>query len=142
MAKCLQAKRRKVVAEMNVVPYVDVMLVLLVIFMTTAPLLVQGVKVDLPEASSQPLSQHDMQPLILSIDKKGAYYLNIASDPTQSLSPRQVKIQVTKALAVAHARPVLVNGDKAANYGQVVAAMVLLQEAGVPTVGLMTQNRG
>ncbi len=82
-----KAARRKPMSEINVVPYIDVMLVLLVIFMVTAPLLMQGVKVELPEADSDPVENQDPEPLIVSINDKGELFLNLGADQEQALSP-------------------------------------------------------
>ena len=140
----LKHTRKRPMAEINVVPYIDVMLVLLVIFMITTPLLSQGVKVNLPQASAQPLSSKQNEPIIVSVDAKGNYYLNIARNPAQPLSPIGLKNQVAAALTIAQQtgkeQQVLVKGDKDVDYGKVVDAMALLQQAGAPTVGLMTET--
>lgn len=137
-------ERKRPIAEINVVPYIDVMLVLLVIFMITAPLLNQGVKVDLPKASAQTIPAQDKEPIILSVDSKGLYYLNIAANPQQAIDNQTIVKQVTEELLLAKQqnanRPVLVKGDSQVDYGKVVQAMVLLQQAGAPNVGLVTDN--
>jgi biopolymer transport protein TolR len=139
----LQRKRNKQLAEINVVPYIDVMLVLLVIFMITAPLLSQGVKVDLPKAAAQPLVSKHKEPIIVSIDAQGKYYLNIATDPSKVITPDDLATQVASELKqtdnASEPRKVLVKGDKNVNYGDVVQAMVLLQNSGAESVGLMTE---
>ena len=137
--KSSRRKRRGLLAEINVVPYIDVMLVLLVIFMITTPLLSQGVKVDLPQASSQPLTAKEKEPVIVSIDAQGLYYLNIATHPDQPVDATSLTSQVTSALQGDSSRQVLVKGDQRVDYGKVVQAMVLLQQAGVPGVGLVTE---
>lgn len=128
-------------AEINVVPYIDVMLVLLVIFMITTPLLSQGVNVDLPRASSKPITAKQQEPIIVSIDAQGVYYLNISPTPDQPIDASGLIAQVTTALQTAGTEPrqVLVKGDQNVDYGKVMQAMVLLQQAGVPGVGLITQ---
>jgi len=131
-------QRRAPMSEINVVPYIDVMLVLLVIFMITAPLLSQGVKVDLPQAEAEPMDQKQKEPIQLTVDNKGVYYLNIGGNDKEPVSAEDVVNRVSIALRKAPDTPVLVRGDNAVNYGAVVAAMVLLQEAGAPSVGLMT----
>jgi biopolymer transport protein TolR len=141
----MQNKRRnRPMSEINVVPYIDVMLVLLVIFMITAPLLSQGVRVDLPHAAAKALSAKKQGPIIVSIDSKGNYYLNIANNPDNPINADQLLNRVTAELQVAKSkgakRQVLVKGDRKANYGKVVQAMVLLQHAGAPSVGLMTEK--
>jgi biopolymer transport protein TolR len=129
--------------DINVVPYIDVMLVLLVIFMITAPLLNQGVNVDLPQAKAKVLSA-EQEPIIVSVNKRGQYFLNIAAKPSEPITSSQlveaVQESLTKAKQKGVNRPVLVNGDRAASYGDIVKAMVILQQAGVPNVGLMTQE--
>jgi biopolymer transport protein TolR len=138
-------KRHRPLAEINVVPYIDVMLVLLVIFMITAPLLSQGVKVDLPNAAAQPLATKSKEPIVVSVDASGNYYLNIAAHPSEVVNPVDLASQVAAELKQSSVpggeqRQVLVKGDKSVDYGKVVQAMVLLQRAGAETVGLMTQE--
>ncbi len=134
------AKRQKkrLMAEINVVPYIDVMLVLLIIFMITAPLLAQGVKVDLPAAPSQPIDQEAKEPLVLTVDAQGNYYLDIGGKEDEPVSEDDLVNRVAIVLRRQPGIPVLVRGDQAANYGQVVYAMTLLQKAGAPSVGLLT----
>ncbi|MFM2483456.1 protein TolR [Celerinatantimonas sp. YJH-8] len=133
--------RRKLVAEINVVPYIDVMLVLLIIFMVTAPLITQGVKVDLPQAASQPLPKDSKPPLVATVDEQGHYYLDDGNGSAQDvLSPAQIVTRVRAELEIDKNRPVVVRGDKNVRYDQVVTLLQLLsQQAGVPSVGLMTQ---
>ncbi|MDZ7828113.1 MAG: protein TolR [Halofilum sp. (in: g-proteobacteria)] len=126
-------------SEINVVPYIDVMLVLLVIFMITAPLLKTGVEVDLPRADAKPMEQVDTEPLILTVDRDGNLFLNVGEDPESPVTEREV---VTLAAAVMRRnaeRRVLVRGDGNVNYQQVVRGMALLQQAGVPHVGLVAE---
>ena len=134
-----QRIRKKPMAEINVVPYIDVMLVMLVIFMITAPLLTQGVKVDLPEASAEALSPDQQEPLIVSVDASGNLYLNIGDEPNTPVDEDTLLQRVSAVLRRRQDRTVLVRGDHAVDYGAVVAAMVLLQQAGVPHVGLVTE---
>jgi len=129
--------RRKPLAEINVVPYIDVMLVLLVIFMVTAPLLTQGVVVDLPQASAEALPQQSLPPLVVTVDARGGLYLEQEATP---VSAEALAVRVTALLRVQPQRPVLVRGDKAARYEQVLQAMALLKRVGVAKVGLMTQE--
>lgn len=131
-------KRRRPVSEINVVPYIDVMLVLLVIFMVTAPLVTQGVKVDLPKASSEPIEQEDNPPLIASVDVKGRYYLNVGDSQEEPVAKEDLGTLVQAQLKKAPKTPVVVKGDGAVAYNEVIQLMVLLQQAGVPSVGLMT----
>jgi len=131
-------KRRRPVSEINVVPYIDVMLVLLIIFMVTAPLISQGVKVELPKASAQPIEQEDTPPLIASVDVQGNYYLNIGNDQETALGTQELTALVTEKLKAEPQTPVVVKGDGQVAYNEVIQLMVLLQQAGVPSVGLMT----
>ncbi|HEY2276560.1 MAG TPA: protein TolR [Steroidobacteraceae bacterium] len=130
---------RRLMGEINVVPYIDVMLVLLIIFMITAPLLTQGVKVTLPRAGAEPLEAQQLKPLVLSIDRQGRLYLNIGGDPHAALDAQTVAARATAALRTNPARAVLVKADAAIPYGRVVEAMVLLQRAGAKQVGLVTE---
>jgi biopolymer transport protein TolR len=135
---------RKPMAEINVVPFIDVMLVLLVIFMVTTPLLTQGVKVNLPKTEAKAIPPQQKEPLILTVDALGNYYLNTAEKPNQPITERVLQNIVSTQLAPnadagADQRPVLVRGDKNVNYGRIVAAMVLLQQAGAKSVGLITE---
>ncbi len=142
MAHIHQPGSRRPIADINVVPFIDVMLVLLVIFMITAPLLTQGVKVELPKTQAKPLTEQEKEPLIVTVDSTGNYYLNLADKPNQPITARTLTYLVTNQLASqqnGEQRPVLVRGDKSVNYGKVVEAMVLLQQAGAKSVGLITQ---
>jgi len=132
-------RSRRAVAEINVVPYIDVMLVLLVIFMATAPLLMQGVEVDLPKADASPVSDSDAEPLIVSIDAQARLYLNLGASDDQALSMETVKQRVATVLKRNPEKAVMVWGDAAVPYGEVVVLMSELQEAGAPSVGLVTE---
>ena len=125
-------------SEINVVPYIDVMLVLLIIFMITAPLLKQGVDVDLPTAPANPLDVDSPEPIVISVDEEGLIYLNIAPDPDASLSAEALINWVKAALEKEPARPVMVRGDANGPYQNVVSTLVLLQQANVGSVGLVT----
>jgi biopolymer transport protein TolR len=129
---------RRLMAEINVVPYIDVMLVLLIIFMVTAPLLTQGIKVDLPKAGAEPLPSEDAKPLILSVDARGNLYLNLGKDEDSPISEDAVTQRVSAVLRREPKTPVLVKADQAVPYGRVVAGMVLLQQAGAEKVGFIT----
>lgn len=139
-------QKRKPVAEMNVVPYIDVMLVLLVIFMVTAPMLNQGVNVDLPQVSSDVLpADTNQQVLTLSVLADGTYYWNLGetvdteNQTDSAISLEQMSDGVTKILSARPDTVVYIRGDQQANYGLVVTAMATLQQAGVPNVGLITE---
>jgi biopolymer transport protein TolR len=132
--------KRRLMGEINVVPYIDVMLVLLIIFMITAPLLSQGIKVDLPRAAAEPLdAAQNEPPLVMSIDAQGRLYLNVGATPRVPINDEAALVRATAALRRSPARAVLVNGDKAVPYGRVVAAMVLLQQAGAHKLGFQTE---
>ncbi|NCT67509.1 MAG: protein TolR [Rhodanobacteraceae bacterium] len=131
-------KRRKLKAEINVVPYIDVMLVLLIIFMVTAPLLNLGVDIQLPQSAAKSI-QNDKEPVVVSVDQEGKLFLTLG---TTQREPIEADLLVRKVAAFVRENPnvpVLVAGDQRADYGKVYQAMVLLQSAGVPKVGLMSQ---
>ncbi len=134
------AKKRRAVSEINVVPYIDVMLVLLIIFMITAPIVQQGVEVELPKLAANSLPPEQQEPVILTVSKTGEYYLNVGDDLKKSLSDDIVTQRVALILKLKPQTPVLVRGDKNVNYGSVTTAMALLQSAGVEKVGLMTEQ--
>ena len=130
--------KRKLVAEINVVPYIDVTLVILVVFLITAPLLTQGVKVELPDANSAPLDKKQQEPLIVSIKADGSYWIDLEGKNTpQSLLV--IKERVSKVLRQKPQTPILVWGDTNVDYGSVVNLMSELQLAGAPSVGLVTE---
>jgi biopolymer transport protein TolR len=135
-------QKKSSLSEINVVPYIDVMLVLLVIFMITAPMLSQGIEVKLPQTESSQLSS-PQEPIIVSLDKKGGVFLNIAENPHTPLNTTLILNKVAATLALAKQRgekkPVFVKGDEDVNYGEIVKIMALLQKAGAEEVGLMTQ---
>ena len=133
-------RRRRMLAEINVVPYIDVMLVLLVIFMVTAPMLMQGVEVDLPDAHAAPVKDQDAEPLIVSISDRGQLFLNLGADEKQALELATIRRRVAAVLRRTPDKPVLVWGDQKVAYGDVVVVMTALQEAGAPTVGLVTES--
>lgn len=134
--------KKSPIAEINVVPYIDVMLVLLVIFMITAPLLTQGVNVNLPHAKAKAMSAKNKTPIVVSVNSQGQYFLNLDKNPLQPINPQQLMSQVSAYLLLAkqhhEERPVYVKGDRSVNYGRVVQAMVMLQKAGAGDVGLIT----
>jgi len=139
----MKPNRRKPMAEINVVPYIDVMLVLLVIFMITAPLITAGVDVDLPVADAEPVSANEEPPLIASIDASGNYYLSIGDNRDSALEAQELVALVAKQKEANPKVSVLINGDKNVAYDKVIQLMVLLQkEAGIESVGLMTEPQG
>ena len=129
---------RRLMGEINVVPYIDVMLVLLVIFMVTAPMLSQGIKVDLPKAAAEPIDSESLDPLVLSIERDGRMYLNLGNPQAELTSDRVLEV-ASAALRREPRRPVLVKADTAVAYGRVVEGMVLLQQAGAEKVGFVTE---
>ena len=131
--------RRRPMSEINVVPYIDVMLVLLVIFIITAPLLTQGVKVDLPQADAQPLDVESQEPLVVTIDSTGSYYVNYGENQGSPVEPRVLANRVAALLRHRPGLSVVVRGDENVPYGDVVLLMTILQGAGAPSVGLITE---
>ena len=126
-------------SEINVVPYIDVMLVLLIIFMITAPLLSQGVKIDLPQVPSEALPASDNDPVIISVDAAGNFFINYGENQDQPVSPDVLVNRVGALIKYRPKLPILVKGDVSVNYGRVVQAMALLQGAGVKGIGLITE---
>jgi len=132
-------KKRKLMGEINVVPYIDVMLVLLIIFMVTAPLLTQGIEVELPKAGAEPIDDvADTQPIVLSVDPAGNLYLDIGDDEDEPKSADEIVRRVGTVLRQSPDTPVLVKADRKVEYGYVVGAMVLLQQGGADNVGFVT----
>ena len=136
------AGRRKPISEINVVPYIDVMLVLLVIFMATAPLLTQGVIVDLPKAPSEPIAEQQDDPLVVSIRDDGAMFVNLGIQNSDDEGTRgtiySLEDQAGKILRARPDVPVYVKADHKLDYGTVVSVMTALQRAGAESVGLIT----
>lgn len=136
------SRRRRPISEINVVPYIDVMLVLLIIFMVTAPMLTQGVKVELPQAAAEAIDPADLgerPPIVLSIDREGRLFLNQGATPEAALTDDLLEARVAALLRRAPGVPVFVKGDRAVPYGRVVEAMTLLQRAGAARVGFITE---
>ena len=136
------SRRRRPMSEINVVPYIDVMLVLLIIFMVTAPLLTQGVKVELPQAAAEAIDPSDLgerPPIVLSIDREGRLFLNQGAAPEVALADDLLEARVAALLRRTPGVPVFVKGDRAVPYGRVVEAMTLLQRAGAARVGFITE---
>ena len=133
-------RKRRAVAEINVVPYIDVMLVLLIIFMITAPLIQQGVEIDLPQANANSLPPDQREPVVLTVSKTGEYFLNIGEHVNKAISEEVLVHRVAAVVKYQPETPVLVRGDRDVDYGSITQAMVLLQTAGVEKVGLMTDQ--
>jgi len=132
-------KRARLMADINVVPYIDVMLVLLIIFMITAPLITQGVKIELPNAPSQVIPSSEEEPIIVSVDAEGNYYIDIGDNPESVIGTDLLIQRVEKLLKQKPESEFLVRGDENVSYGKVVMLMSSLQEAGVGSVGLVTE---
>jgi len=125
-------------SEINVVPYIDVMLVLLVIFMVTAPLITQGVKVDLPQADAAVIFEATSEPVIITVDQFGDLYLDVGEAKNRPVDRETLLVRVKAVLKHNPRVPIMIRGDAAVDYGRVVEAMVLAQAAGAPSVGLIT----
>jgi biopolymer transport protein TolR len=125
-------------AEINVVPYIDVSLVLLIIFMVTAPMLQSGVDVELPRAEARAIDPNQDKPVIITIDKDGRIYLDVNNQEDISVEENELVAKVTAALAAKPGLAVLIRGDRSVGYGQVITVMAALKNAGVPSVGLIT----
>jgi biopolymer transport protein TolR len=132
--------KRKRMSEINVVPYIDVMLVLLIIFMVTAPLLTQGVEVTLPETGSKTLDDNAEEPLVVSVNREGQYFVNRGDNTDKPIASDELVKRVKIILAQRQDKTVYIKGDRDASYGQVVTVMALLQESGVTELGLVTRS--
>jgi len=134
--------RRRPMSDINVVPYIDVMLVLLVIFMVTAPILTQGVLVDLPKAPSEPISEHQEDPFVVTMRADGALFVNLgmrkSTDTGNRVTIFSLEEQATKVLRARPDAAVYVRADTHLDYGEVVRVMTVLQKAGAQSVGLIT----
>jgi len=135
-----QRIRKRPMSEINVVPYIDVMLVLLVIFMITAPLLTQGIKVDLPEVPSGPIEASDKEPVIINVDENGDYYINYGDNQDKPVAAKELVNRVNALMKYQPGIPVLVGGDESVAYGHIARLMAMLQGAGVPSVGMITES--
>ncbi|MCC6207565.1 MAG: protein TolR [Gammaproteobacteria bacterium] len=136
----LRRVHRRPMSEINVVPYIDVMLVLLVIFMITAPLLTQGVQVDLPKAAAKPMKSEQPEPLVATVDAQGLIYLNVGGAEDKPIDADTLVQRAAAVLRNKPTTPVMVRGHSKADYGSVVGVMTLLQQAGAPSVGLVTES--
>ena len=137
-----RSRRRRLMGEINVVPYIDVMLVLLIIFMITAPLLTQGITVDLPNAPASQLDPGENEPLVLSVDREGKYYLNVGDNEDMPIDDATVVERASAVLRRNAQTPVLVQADETVPYGRVVTGAVLLQQAGAAKIGFQTDPGG
>lgn len=132
--------RKRRIAEINVVPYIDVMLVLLIIFMVTAPLLTEGVQVELPQTFAKTMAKDQEEPVVVSVDGKGQYYINIGDNSDEPLSVEKLINRVVAVMRHREGQGIYIKGDKSVPYGVVVSIMAQLQQAGVAKVGLITQT--
>lgn len=130
---------KKQMSEINVVPYIDVMLVLLVIFMVTAPLLTEGYQVKLPEASAKPVKKSKQPPVIVSVDRKGRLFVNLGDSPKKSITAKTLVSRVLARRKQHPDIPIMIQGDVRADYGKVINAMSILNEAGIDDFGLVTR---
>ena len=140
-ASMRRGRKRRLKADINVVPYIDVMLVLLIIFMVTAPLLNLGVDVSLPQSNAKSI-QDRKDPLVVRVDRDGHYALIVQGGRPEELPADMLEAKVKTLVENNHDLPVFVAGDREANYEVVLDAMALLQHAGVEKVGLMSQPVG
>ena len=141
MARVSRRNRERLVSEINVVPYIDVMLVLLVIFMVTAPMLTPGVPIELPEASTDPLPvETDEEPLIVSMNGTGELFINVGGNGETPVTLGVVKDRVMKVLAAKPGTPVQLRGDEGLDYGRVMEVMAALQGVGVTSIGLVAET--
>ena len=134
----MRYRKRRSLAEINVVPYIDVMLVLLIIFMITTPILSQGVNVELPSAPSAPLDPDTQEPIVVNVDKEGLLYINYGENSDQPVAAAELIERVKTVRKYQPENPIYVGGDTHAAYGNVMRAMVLLQQAGVDNIGMLT----
>ena len=134
-----QKSRHRPMSEINVVPYIDVMLVLLVIFMITAPLLTQGVKIELPQADAEPLPAEAEDPVVVSVNRDGELFIDIGEAKDQPVDEETLVARIQAVLKYKPKTPIMVRGDVGVAYGRVVEAMVLVQAGGAPSVGLITE---
>ncbi len=132
-------RRQHMMSEINVVPYIDVMLVLLIIFMITAPLITQGVKIDLPQAPSEVIAPSDQEPVMVTVSDTGETYIDYGENPDDPVDEETLVTRVAGLLKYRPGVQILVRGDRNVPYGRVVAVMSLLQGAGVESVGLVTE---
>ncbi len=140
MAQPLSRQKRRPMADINVVPYIDVMLVLLIIFMITAPLMTTGVSVDLPQAAAETVNTDDQEPVIVTVTAEGLYYLNVGDNPDKPINDDAMVTLAAAVLRHKPGTPMLIRGDGRVEYEKVVRAMSLLQSAGAPSVGLVTES--
>jgi len=130
--------QKKRMSEINVVPYIDVMLVLLVIFMVTTPLLTEGFRVQLPEAKARAIKKSEQKPIVISIDERGRLYINLGESPNKPVQAKTLVARVVARRKQYPDLPILIQGDVNADYGKVINAMAILNRAGVDNFSLVT----
>lgn len=135
-------KKRRMVAEINVVPYIDVMLVLLIIFMVTTPIITQGVKVELPKSKAEPIEQmkDGKTPIVATVDEAGLYYFEKDGVNKGPMNAEQLQAEVTDSLTIEPGTQVILKADGRVDYNAVIHLLNLMKEAGAPAVGLMTED--
>jgi biopolymer transport protein TolR len=132
-------RRRNLISDINVVPYIDVMLVLLVIFMVAAPLMVQGISINLPEVSSDALPVEKSEPLIISIRSDGSFFLEIDATRNKPLNLEEISQEIAKILKADKDMQVVIRGDGEVKYESVMLLMSQLQQLGSKNIGLITK---
>ncbi|MBT8445746.1 MAG: protein TolR [Gammaproteobacteria bacterium] len=132
-------RRKRLMSEINVVPYIDVMLVLLIIFMITAPLMTQGVKVDLPSAAAEVVPPSDVAPVVVTVARDGQVFMDYGGDEREALSEETLIARIGGLMRVRPDATVLLRGDRNVGYGRVVKVMAALQQAGVRDIGMITE---
>lgn len=142
MAEIKVHPKRRLVADINVVPYIDVMLVLLVVFMVTAPMMTQGIAVDLPKTNSQPVNLKDEEPVIISVNAQGQYFINVGDNKQSASSLDTVKGHVARIHRNKPETLFLIEGDEQVAYGKVVTLMAAVQAVGVEKLGMITEPPG
>ena len=135
----MQRRRKRLMSEINVVPYIDVMLVLLIIFMITAPLISQGVKVDLPTAAAEVIPPSDSAPVVVTVARDGKVYMDYGGDEDEALSEETLIARIGGLMRARPEAAVLLRGDRAVDYGRVVSVMAAMQRAGVRDIGMITE---
>lgn len=135
-------KKRRMVAEINVVPYIDVMLVLLIIFMVTTPIITQGVKVELPKSKAEPIEQmkDGKTPIVATVDEAGLYYYEKDGLNKGPMNAEQLQAEVMDTLTIEPGTQVILKADGRVDYNAVIHLLNLMKQAGAPSVGLMTED--
>jgi biopolymer transport protein TolR len=135
-------KKRRMVAEINVVPYIDVMLVLLIIFMVTTPIITQGVKVELPKSKAEPIEQmkDNKTPILATIDEAGLYYFQKDGVEKGPFNAEALQNEVMNTLTIEPGTQVIIKADGRVDYNSVIELLNMMKEAGAPAVGLMTED--